>query len=318
MRLREMLTVYGKVGSGDMAIYNSQGETTTSAYLGTGDRVVGTVYASDGDPVEIIDSAPYSDPTISTLFTLSLFPMQAFAVHNGIMFQFKAGGSAAVKDVMDVINISAGSKIATDVPITSGHGNSACFSGEYYDQNDAYPLLYVTDHDIPDMALIYVNRVTTNSAQLVKTYKFPFDRTGYYGQAVVDSANEIIYMVGTSKMNLTTAGSDSKTIISKWDYSNPTYNESDGTYTPAFVSALETDFFAIHQGITLFDGYVWIVSWDYINNANYLAVINPTTGAVVQIIDLNISEECEGIAFISENEAIVGVQGGTYKKLAFD
>lgn len=301
-----------------MAVYNSQGEITASAYLDTGVRVVGTVYASDGDPVQIIDSSLYSNPTISTLFTLSVFPMQAFAVSGNTLFQFKANSEGTIKNVMDVINISAGSKISTGVSITAGHGNSACFSTEYYAQSDAFPLLYVTDHDTPDTAYVYVNRVTTNSAQLIKTYKFPLDRTGFYGQAVVDSANEIIYMVGTSKMNITTAGSDSKTIISKWDYSNATYNESDGTYTPAFVSALETDFFAIHQGITLFDGYIWLVSWDYVNNANYLAVINPTTGAVVQIIDLNISEECEGIAFISESDAVVGVQGGTYKKLAFE
>lgn len=300
-----------------MAVYNSKGEITTSAYLDTGERVVGTVYESDGDPVQIIDSSLYSNPTINTLFTLSVFPMQAFAVFGGTMFQFKANSENTIKDVMDVINISTGSKISTDVSITAGHGNSACFSTEYYDQSDAYPLLYVTDHDTPDMSIIYVNRVTTNGAQLVKTYKFPLDRTGFYAQAVIDSANEIIYMIGSSKMNITTAGSDSKTIISKWDYSNSTYDETDGRYTPAFVSALETDFFVINQGIALFNGYVWIVSWDYVNNANYIAVINPTTGAVVQIIDLNISDECEGIAFISSNEAIIGVQGGTYKKLTF-
>ena len=143
------------------------------------------------------------------------------------------------------------------------------------------------------------------------------ERTGYYAEGAVDSANEIIYMIGSRKNEIYTDDGENRTVISKWDYSNPTYDSSDGKYTPTFVSLLETDFFAIHQGLTLHNGYIWMISWDYNKQSNYIAVINPENGTIVQIIDLNISSECEGIAFISANEAIVGVQGGTYKKVTF-
>ena len=299
---------------GDMAIYNSHGKKTANAYTYGGNRIVGSVYDANGDTMRIIDSDIYSDPLIETYFTLSVFPMQAFDVFNGKMFQFKAGGSNNIENEMDVIDISTMTKISTSVSVESGHGNSASFSGEYYVSGDAFPLLYVSHGDNPPR--VHVNRVATNSAQCVRTYKFPLEYTGYYSEAAIDSDNTIIYMIGSLKNEIYEDDGMNKTIISKWDYSNVTQND-DGTYTPEFISLIETDFFAIHQGLTLHNGYVWIISWDYNKQSNYIIVLNPENGTVIQIIDLNISSECEGIAFISANEAIVGVQGGEYKKVTF-
>lgn len=297
-----------------MAIYNSHNKETANAYTYSGNRMAVSVYATDGDTVRIIDSEVYSNPLIETYFTLSVFPMQAFDVFNGKVFQFKAGGSNNIENEMDVIDISTMTKISTSVSVESGHGNSASFSDEYYAPGDAFPLLYVSHGGNP--AEVHVNRVTVNSAQCIKTYKFPMHLTGYYSEAAVDSANEVIYMIGSSKNEIMTDDGINKTIISKWDYSNATLNDDD-TYTPDFVSILETDFFAVHQGLTFHNGYVWMISWDYNKQSNYIIVLNPENGAIIQIIDLNISSECEGIAFISANEAIVGVQGGEYKKVTF-
>lgn len=316
MQRPEIRLAFTGLGSGDMSVYKANGKKTTGIYAyDTGNRITGSVYTSAGEPIDIIDSESYSNPSISAFFSVSVFPMQAFDVFDGKIFQFKAGGSDNIENVMDVIDISTRTKIATSISVASGHGNSASFSGEYDTVSDAYPLMYVSTGSNP--AEVHVNKVTISSTQLIRTYKFPLDLTGYYSQAIVDSENSIIYMVGSSSPEIKEDDGISKTIITKWDYSNSQYDEADGKYIPEFVSVTEADYFVIKQGMTFFDGYIWMISWDYNHQNNYIAVINPENGNVIQIIDLDIHEECEGIAFISATEAIVGVQGGTYKKLTF-
>ena len=142
------------------------------------------------------------------------------------------------------------------------------------------------------------------------------EKTGYYAAACCDFENDIIYMVGYSEQNYQTDdGGANKTVISKWDMSNLT-NNGDSTYTPSFISSYEREFIRIMQGQQFFDGMLWISSGGT-NIHGYVYALKADDGTLLYTVDTNTTTEVEGIAFISYNEMVFGLQGGTYKKVTF-
>lgn len=285
-------------------------------------NILSNIYALDGSPLQnafdingnsvFSGDVDYSDYEIGDYCAVSLSPTQGFDIYNGVIFQFMA--SSDVSNRMATINAGTSSIINNNVSATSDHGDSASFSDEFYSQSDDYPLLYVTSDTNP--AKVYVNRVTQTTSQLVKTYTFPVNKTGYYAALCLDYEHEIMYMVGYSEQNYQTDdGGNNKTIISKWDMSNLTDN-GDGTYTPAFISSIERPFIYIMQGQQYHDGMLWIAS-GATNTRGYIYALNPSNGNLLFTIDTNSTTELEGMAFISDTEMVFGLQGGTYKKVTF-
>ena len=300
-----------------MAIYNINGNALQTAYditvnlLSYAYDVVGNlVFSGEID---------YSNYSISNYCNVSLSPTQGFDIYNGTIFQFIAN-LTNTSDRMATINANTSSIINSNVSAVAGHGNSASFSSEFYSESDDFPLLYVS----PDMSvisdteptLVYVNRVTTGSSQLVKTYKFPLDKTGYYAGLCLDEENQIMYMLGYSEYNYSTDDSgNNKTVISKWDMSSLT-NNGDGTYTPTFISSYERPFIYTMQGLQYHDEMLWVASGGT-GVRGYVYALNPSNGNLLYTIDTNTTTEIEGISFISATEMVFGLQGGEYKKVTF-
>lgn len=292
-----------------MALYDVSGYFVNhpKTTLGTSANIV---YATDGKIVFSNYDAYTKNPYCSVTFS----DMQGFDIYNGVIFQMRAKGST-VNDTMLTINANNSSIIANNIAIDSEHGDSVSFSDEKYDVTDAYPLLYITADTNP--AKVYLNRVTVDSAQLVKTLIFALDKTGYYAAHAYDKDNKIMYMVGYSKQNyLSDDNGKNKTIISKWDMSNLT-NNGDGTYSPAFISQFERPFIKCMQGQQFKNGMLWIASWYADSSESYVYALDPMNGETLYTIDLETTNEVEGLSFLSDYEMVVGIANGTYVKYTF-
>lgn len=292
------MPIYNKSGTSVQTAYNQSGNTISSAYNINGELIFGT-----------IDYTTYS---YTSYCSVSVANMQGFDIHNGIIFQFRAGSS--VSNTMCTINANGSSIIQNGITASSDHGDSASFSDTYV-SGDTYPLIYVTSDTNP--AKVYINRVTQTSSTLYKTLSFPLEKTGYYAAAAIDFDNDILYMFGYSEQNyLTDNGGSNKTVISKWDLSNLTDN-GDSTFTPQFVSVFERAFIYCTQGQQYHDGMIWASSGYTGSEKSYIYALNPSTGETLYTVDLDTTTEVEGLSFISNTEMVVGLQGGTYRKYTF-
>lgn len=280
-----------------MAVYNINGNPLSSIY-NVGGTSVPTGYDVQGDIVftERVVPVDYDDYTMTQLYSVGFGSTQGMAIHNNVIFQFRASGSTG--DKVCLFDFSNGQTIATDIAIKSDHGDSATFSREYYASGDEFPLLYVSADTSP--AKIYINRVRRTSSTLIKTLVFPAS-AGYYGAGAFDWDNNICYILAYKQQNYQTDGGGANTtVISKWDLSNLTDN-GDDTYTPAFISQYERPFIYVMQGLAYHDGLLWVAS-GYGNADSHVYALNPTDGTLEHTITLN-TYEIEGIDFVYDTTA---------------
>lgn len=293
-----------------MAIYDKDQHELNIAY-DVEAREISRAYDIQGQIV-YQKSKDYANYSIADYLSVALYPVQGFDIFNGIIFQFMGSGSTGNR--LATINVNTQQIINNNISSASDHGDSASFSSTFYATTDVYPLLYVTSDTNP--AKVYVNRVTENTSQLITTYAFPLDKTGYYAALCLDDANNRMYMVGYSEQNYQTDdGGNNKTVVSIWDMSTLTDN-GDGTYTPAFVSSYERPFIYTMQGQQYHDGMLWISSGGT-NVHGYVYALDPSDGTLLYTIDTNTTTEVEGIAFLPDGNMVFGLQGGTYKKVTF-
>lgn len=295
-----------------MSVYNIDGEIINNAYNLTGNSLQGVYdresnYIPFSEPVGPIP-LDYSTYTTTDLFTYVANGFNGFDIYNGVIAQLMASNKLYLFDLEEHTTI------ATDLAITSAHGDSASFSSEKFYSTDEFPLLYVTSDSNP--ANVYINRITRTGATLIKTLSFPLDKAGYYAAHAYDESNHILYMVGYSEQNFTSDdGGNNKTIVSKWNMAQLTANEN-GSFTPAFISSYERDFIYVMQGLQFFDGYIWIAS-GYNNGGNqYIYAMNPSTGVIEHTILLDDHIEVEGLAWVyddTENKywMLIGQQNGS-------
>lgn len=293
-----------------MAIYDVNGNVINRAYDKNG-NTASHLYDINGNLLSA--NVDYSDYTVQTSYINSgVGNDQGFDVHGDYIFQFRAGGSGvASSNYVAVIQLNG--TVVNQFAITSDHGDSAYFSKEFYAPSDQFPLIYVSADTSP---YVYINRVTTSSATLIKTLKFDYAVAGYNPNCAYDEDNQILYMVGTTEDNWQSdMGGTNKTLISKWDMTNLTDN-GDGTFTPAFISSYQIAFIYVMQGIRFYDGMIWIPS-GYGGSQSYIYVIDPADGTYLYTFDLNTTTEVEGTAFLSATQMLVGFQGGRYDLYTF-
>lgn len=290
-----------------MGIYNIYGVTVTDIYNASG-GLLG--YAYDVDQ-ELLCGVEYDQYTVDSYCSVSLGQMQGFDIYSGVIFQYRANSS--IHDVMCTIDVATSSIIQNNIPCVSAHGDSASFSREFYNDNDEFPLIYVSADTTPT---VYVNRVTRTSSALIKTFSFPIAYTGYSCSHAYDEDEKIMYILGyTEDDYLSDDGGNNKTLVSIWDMDDLTDN-GDGTYTPAFISSYEIPFIYCMQGLQFKDDMIWVSS-GYVSHAGYVYALKPDGGAILHTIDLETTTEVEGIAFINDRELVVSLQGGTYRKYTF-
>lgn len=300
-----------------MAIYNSSGESLTVCYDSAGNEL-NIAYDASGNVIyQAVEPEPpvpdYTNFTISDFMSVFFYNAQAFDIYGTTLFQFRGE-----TDLLNIYNTTNATAYKSNLSVTSGHGNSASFSDEFYNPVDSFPLIYVSANTA-NPPLVYVNRVTLTTAELVKTLKFPaFDETGYWADAVFDWDADIAYTLGYSEDNITTDDDGNNTVIvTKWDMSNLTDN-GDGTYSPAFISRYERDFIYVMQGKQYRDGLIWMGS-GYNDGVipQMIYAIDAETGELIYTIPTDMSIEIEGLTFIDDYHIVAGFWRGTYKLITF-
>lgn len=288
-----------------MSVYNVDGIETNTAYDLQGDSLL-TVYDFNGNEIHLAQPLDYSNYTTTDLYTYAANNFNGFDTHGNVIAQLMANNK------LYLFGLADGSAIATALTITSNHGDSATFSNEYYSESDEFPLLYCTADTTP--AVIYINRITRESATLIKTLKFS-SVAGYYGAGAYDFKNGICYVVAYSENSYTSDnGGTNKTLVTVWNL-NVLNDNGDGTYMPGYISQFECPFIYVMQGLQFFDGYIWIASGYNDNKAQHIYALNPSTHEVDYTITLDDNIEIEGLAWVydeTENKywMLVGQQNG--------
>lgn len=297
-------------------IYDKNGNELLQAYSVDGESIE-EAFSVDGTEV-FPSTVDYNSFTENLLYNIKI-GTQGTGVFGGYVFQVIANTYR-----MNVYNLSDGSLVASNIGGTYGHGDSINFSGEYYDENDLFPLLY-SSADNPNY--IYVNRISSMwSASLVTTLSFDTAVAGYYMAGVVDKDNNILYTTGYTNQNyLTDDSGTNKVICCKWDLNNLTQNQ-DTTYTPQLVDTWTVDFLYCLQGGDFHDGIMWWGSGYASGSTMHIYGIDVTSKSLAYTLTLADNYEPEGLAWINKRKLLLSQRinssadstyGTNYKELTF-
>lgn len=290
-----MMAIYNYLSKEITSCFNCSGQIVSTAF-----DVVGKEIFNAGSPTGkpnytryIIGSEPY----------INHFGRQGFDIYNGILFL------ALGTNIMEIIDVGSGETIDS-VSVVTGHGNSVSFSQEKLDTSDEFPLLYISkDQGDPcDVYIYHVERDNQNhfTFSLVKTLRWELSAVGYYANAAYDYENRIMYMFSYHENSYMDTGTNVME-ISKWDMNNLTTNQ-DGTFTPAFVSKITTDYvIPLRAGQQFHDGLIWTGS----GSVRKIYAIDPSTGVQKYTFPQNIQTEFEGEAFLDDFKMVVGYNNGS-------
>lgn len=122
--------------------------------------------------------------------------LQGADCYDGIMFQFCDHFSYAAGYDMNTLNRIALFKTPS---VSSYHCNNADFSNTFYDENDRFPLLYISQFRDNDRCIIVcriIQEKNNYSLKVVQTIQLPYDHSviGYYTDAVLDNENGYMYV----------------------------------------------------------------------------------------------------------------------------
>ena len=212
-----------------------------------------------------------------------LVSRQDIAVYEGKMFQLYDS------DYCSIIDLDDGT-VDASYPIDCGHGNSCQFSDEFYSASDDFPLLYCFAYT---SNLVYVNRVTTSGATLIRTLKLS-NLTGYRFSGAIDTINNRLFVLNYTINSSTTSNPVHLSVL---DLNDLTAND-DSTYTPALISSIEIPFILMIQGIKYFNDRLFVTSGG--TNPSYfrgIQVLDTKSGAILSKVpytyDSNEPEGCE-------------------------
>ncbi len=293
-----------------MAIYDINGSALTDAYDINGSALT-NAYDINGNAVYV--KKDYSNPTITSLKTISTSNTQGMEIYNDVLFQFRGSTSnTSINDLVCVYDWTDGTSLTSNLAIESGHANAVTFDKTL--QGD-FPLLYCGDWFDP---IVHVNQVTSTSATHLYDIVMDVATTGYYPNPAIDFDNNILYTVGYYQHS-TTVSTDNYCIVCAWDLSNMTDN-GDDTYTPTLISTYTRDYIYVMQDLKFNDGYIWICS-GYSSSTQYVSAMIPSTGVFDYQLTMPIKTEIEGISWQTDADgkyfAYIGFQGGKYYTMTF-
>ena len=258
--------------------------------------------------------------SVSRLYEINKFfdgtkqAQQGMAVYGNYMFvAFSQYGDLGPLNKVRVYNLTTGELIST-ISMTIGHGNAMQFSKEFYDDDDALPLLYISDAN-PENGYnhLYIYRMTTESGTLVKTLRFPVDENNYYMQGVPDTNGKILYTIGTEE------GYNKDITVGLYDLTQLTENNDD-TYTPLFISSFVISSLGkAFQGMKYYKGKLFVDFSASGETDTSIFVINPITKSVENAFTefpADVSEmEAEDFDFVNvsgKDSILIHGQEGNY------
>jgi hypothetical protein len=177
---------------------------------------------------------------------------QGFDIYNDVICQFY-GNDCVILYEYGTGNAINGWNAPTE------HSDTAQFSNEFYDSADEFPLIYTTADTNPARVLVFrIDRV--NAPQLIRTYSFPLDKTGYYAGHAMDFDTNICYQVGYTEnsYHLNDSGKNDM-IVTMWDMNKCTA-DGDGNLVPTLIKSFTLPFMITVQGQKFFNGKLYLLS----------------------------------------------------------
>ena len=243
---------------------------------------------------EKIHTASYGFKTVksSAIPSAMTQAVQGAAIYGNYMF-------ITGNDKVSCINMPGLTIATANMSVTTGHGNGAGFSNQFYDSDDSFPLLYTCASHWAGGSnpVVYALRVTTSSATLVKTIKCA-NFLGYYSTGTV--SGHLLYILGFTQ-NSTEAGSGNRLHCGIFDLDVLTDN-GDDTYSPELVKDFYLDYMSVLQGCSVFDGRFWVERYNETSHKTDVLGIDPVTEKIVTNVSGIGSKESEGIDWYFDSD----------------
>ena len=208
----------------------------------------------------------------------------------------------------------------TMTPVSTYHCNNINFGSEKYDQNDDFPLLYISMENVDEhKCLVYRIQESSGifSATLVQTITYPTPSvvSMYYPNCVLDNINKLFYIIGYTQNSYVAANNNYLKICA---YNMPSLSEgnvlldiADALYTFEVRSLTAT------QGCFVYGGNIIQVYGLPVVDVNmYIGQISTASKRFTTLIDLNeikLPYEPESIFMYKNNIYVLFVNRQIYK-----
>lgn len=234
---------------------------------------------------------------------------QGLAIYGNTLFQICDSGNNA--KYIDLVNLETGAITEITADSAMGHGDSAFFLDEFYDQSDEYPLLCIGSN---------VFRINNGNATIVRHFNLTND-AGYMVKTCYDKNANCLLGVGYSNNDFETDANNNKTIISAYNLNKLTEVSTD-VYAPELIFSYELPFIYCVQSVKFYNGLIIALSSYDINvQKSWIYFINPYTRQITAIIkDLPYylrERELEGVDIINDEWLLVSTRQ-RYFRLDFE
>jgi hypothetical protein len=202
---------------------------------------------------------------------------QGFDIYNDVICQFY-GNDCVILYEYGTGNAINGWNAPTE------HSDTAQFSNEFYDSADEFPLIYTTADTNPARVLVFrIDRV--NAPQLIRTYSFPLDKTGYYAGHAMDFDTNICYQVGYTEnsYHLNDSGKNDM-IVTMWDMNKCTA-DGDGNLVPTLIKSFTLPFMITVQGQKFFNGKLYLLSSHWVDADTIIYGVDCVRERICTVID---------------------------------
>lgn len=203
---------------------------------------------------------------------------QGFAIYDDYIVQLHGNVSE-----IRIYQISTGTRVSIldSSNLNIGHGDCIQISDTKYNENDLFPIIYITKDSTP--AVVQTIRISDlSTVEKLKTYTFGnASEIGYYAGHVCDFKNNILYQIGY-KENSYTSPTDNSMIVTVYDMTQETLI-SDNNYSLQLIDSWTLPFIYTCQGQKFFDNKIIIVSsYNIAYQENRIYIIDPVRKSIVK------------------------------------
>ena len=172
------------------------------------------------------------------------------------------------------------------------------------------------------MKFLYILFYLAQQVNLIRTYKFSQEKTGYYAGHCTDFVKNVIYTIGYRENSYTTDNGNNGMIVCSWNLKNTITND-DGTLTPALIKEFNLPFMITVQGQKVLNGNLFLVSSHWADTNTIIYVIDPAKERIISAftefpVDIK-NHETEDISFVESETGydmiIFSRNGNKYYKL---
>lgn len=242
---------------------------------------------------------------------------QGAAIFGKYLFQFHDRFSLI--EVYDLYDKELVSVIRPE-PNPRYHCNNACFSTQYYEKGDEFPLLYVSMEHAEEHCALVLRLFRTPAGDFdfekVQTIVFPHPMAtaSYYTNIVLDCRDKSLYVGGYVRQSWNK--SENGNAIQYLKYDLPSVEEKEFVLKAEDIRArLSFDFRVATQGAEIRNGKLYQVFGVPGMGPTSLCCFNLADGTPVWEFNLpecGINEEPEALDFLDDELLVVGVSGTVY------